>query len=103
MKLPESDVKKWKSQSTNPEAILVPRFVDPDTGKPLYVHRKGSNVKNGTYYIDQNIENTIAHYNSATFVNPGELRRRYEEVKKPSCIRIGEEFTFAAGSFGSFT
>ena len=34
------------------------------------------------YYIDQNIENTIAHYNSATFVNPGELRRRYEEVKK---------------------
>lgn len=40
MKLPESDVKKWKSQSTNPEAILVPRFVDPDTGKPLYVHRK---------------------------------------------------------------
>ena len=82
MKLPESDVKKWKSQSTNPEAILVPRFVDPDTGKPLYVHRKGSNVKNGTYYIDQNIENTIAHYNSATFVNPGELRRRYEEVKK---------------------
>lgn len=45
MKLPESDVKKWKSQSTNPEAILVPRFVDPDTGKPLYVHRKGSNVK----------------------------------------------------------
>lgn len=82
MKLPESDVKKWKRQSTNPEAILVPRFVDPDTGKPLYVHRKGSNVKNGTYYIDQNIENTIAHYNSAIFVNPGELRRRYEEVKK---------------------
>ncbi len=82
MKLPESDVKKWKRQSTNPEAILVPRFVDPDTGKPLYVHRKGSNVKNGTYYIDQNIENTIAHYNSATFVNPGELRRRYEEMKK---------------------
>ena len=37
---------------------------------------------NGKYYIDQNIENTIAHYNSATFVNPGELRRRYEEVKK---------------------
>lgn len=82
MKLPESDVKKWKSQSTNPEAILVPRFVDPDTGKPLYVHRKGSNVKNGTYYIDQNIENTIAHYSSATFVNPEQLRKDFDEVKK---------------------
>ena len=57
MKLPESDVKKWKRQSNNPEAILVPRFVDPDTGKPLYVHRKGSNVKNGTYYIDPQIRN----------------------------------------------
>lgn len=27
MKLPESDVKKWKRQSTNPEAILVPRLL----------------------------------------------------------------------------
>ena len=82
MKLPESDVKKWKQQSNNPEVILVPRFVDPDDGKPLYVHRKGTNVKNGTYYIDQDIANTIGHYSSAAFINPSELRRRYEEVKK---------------------
>jgi PelA/Pel-15E family pectate lyase len=82
MKLPESDVKKWKQQSNNPEVILVPRFVDPDDGKPLYVHRKGTNVKNGTYYIDQDIANTIGHYSSAAFINPSELRRRYEQVKK---------------------
>uniref|UniRef100_UPI004026000A pectate lyase n=1 Tax=Phocaeicola massiliensis TaxID=204516 RepID=UPI004026000A len=94
MKLPESDVKKWKRQSNNPEAILVPRFVDPDTGKPLYVHRKGSNVKNGTYYIDQNIENTIGHYNSATFVNPSELRRRYEEVKKIPVSELAKNSPF---------
>lgn len=81
MKLPESEVKKWKRQSTNKEQILVPRFVDPESGKPLYVHRKGTNVNSGMYYIDQNISNTIEHYSSAVFVNPSELRRQYEKVK----------------------
>ena len=60
-------------------------------------------MKNGTYYIDQNIENTIAHYNSATFVNPGELRRRYEEVKKLPVSELAKNSPFATGSFGSFT
>ena len=58
-KLPETEVRKWHRKSDNPDEILVPRFIDPDTGKPLYVHRKGGNIYNGKYYIDQNIENTI--------------------------------------------
>lgn len=91
MKLPESEVKKWKRQSTNPEEILVPRFIDPDDGKPLYVHRKGTNVKNGMYYINQELENTIAHYSSATFVNPSELRRQYEEVKNLPVSELTKE------------
>lgn len=81
MKLPDSETKKWKRQSDNPELILVPRFVNPEDGKPLYVHRKGTNVNSGSYFINQNLENTIAHYNSATFVNPSDLRRLYEKVK----------------------
>ena len=88
MKLPDSEVKKWKKQSGNSEQILVARFIDPDTGKPLYVHRKGSNVQNGTYYTDQDITGTIAHYSSATFVNPTELRRLYEETKKLSVAEL---------------
>lgn len=81
-KLPETEVRKWHRKSDNPNEILVPRFIDPDTGKPLYVHRKGGNIYNGKYYIDQNIENTIAHYSSATFVNPEQLRKDFDEVKK---------------------
>lgn len=81
-KLPASEVKKWRRQPRNSDEILVPRFVDPDTGKPLYVHRRGGNIHNGKYYIDQNIENTIVHYSSATYVNPKALRKAYEEVKK---------------------
>ena len=51
-------------------------------------------MKNGTYYIDQNIENTIGHYNSATFVNPSELRRRYEEVKKIPVSELAKNSPF---------
>lgn len=81
-RLPDSEVRKWRRKSNNPNEILVPRFIDPDTGKPLYVHRKGGNIYNGKYYIDQNLENTIAHYSSATFVNPEQLRKDFDEVKK---------------------
>ena len=76
MKLPESEAKKWK-QPARDNAILVPRFIDPESGKPLYVHRKGSNVTNGGYYIDQNIEKTIGHYSSATYINISSLKEAY--------------------------
>ncbi len=80
MKLPDTEVQKWGRQPRSSDFILVPRFVDPDTGKPLYVHRKGSNVKNGYYYTDQNIENTIGHYSSASFINIKELKESYQRI-----------------------
>ncbi len=94
MRLPDSEVAKWDRPSRNPEASLMPRFVDPDTGQPLYVHRKGSNVWNGTYYIDQNLEKTIAHYSSAALVNTAELRRRYEEVKQLPLAELTKDSPF---------
>jgi len=81
MRLPESEVQRWGRPPRDPDAILVPRFIDPDDGRPLYVHRKGSNVMNGTYYTDQDITGTIAHYSSTAYINVGALRRAYEEVK----------------------
>lgn len=54
--------------------ILMPRFVNPDNGKPLYVHRKGTNVANGTYYTDDNPDATIAHYNSFATANIPSLK-----------------------------
>jgi len=82
VKIPAEDAVKWRRQPRNAEEFLVPRFVHPETGKPQYVHRKECNEVNGTYYIDQNIENTIAHYSSVYTVNPSALRRSLEEVKK---------------------
>ena len=82
MKLPAEEAAKWRRKTKSEEEILVPRFIHPETGQPQYVHRKGSNVANGTYYIDQNIEKTIVHYSSVYTVNPSALRRNLEEVKK---------------------
>lgn len=80
MALPESEVKRWGRPSRDPEAILLPRFVDPKTGKPQYVHREGSNIQNGRYFTNQDITGTIGHYSSATWVNVKALRRSYEEL-----------------------
>jgi PelA/Pel-15E family pectate lyase len=80
-KLPETEVAKWKRRPGGPDEILAPRFVHPESGTPLYVHRKGSNVKNGHYYMDQNLEHTIAHYSSAILIDVKKLKAEYERVK----------------------
>lgn len=80
-KLPETEVAKWKRRPNSPDEILTPRFVHPESGIPLYVHRKGSNVKNGHYYTDQNLERTIAHYSSAALIDVKRLKTEYERVK----------------------
>lgn len=79
-KLPDSEVQKFGRRRLGPDDILVPRFIDPDTGKPQYVHRKGSNFYNGTYYTDQNIENTIQHYSSAAAINVKALKNEYQRI-----------------------
>lgn len=75
-KLGPEDLAKWKHQNRGDNSFLVPRFIDPDDGKPLYVHRRGSNVYNGEYYIDQDLSNTIGHYSSAAWINPEAFNAR---------------------------
>jgi PelA/Pel-15E family pectate lyase len=61
-----------------------PTFVQVGTGKPLYVHRTGSNVVNGRYYTDENPEKTVTHYSSFRSVDVKGLRARYEKLKATS-------------------
>lgn len=80
--LSETETQKFGRPSYGRKGIFVPRFVDPDTGVPLYVHRVGSNVVNGHYYTDQDICNTIGHYSSGAFVDVDELRKAYNTIKE---------------------
>lgn len=52
-KLPKSQVEGLRTH---------PTFIEVGTNKPIYVHRKGSNVKFGTYYVDNKDEKLLSHY-----------------------------------------
>jgi PelA/Pel-15E family pectate lyase len=58
-----------------------PTFIEIGTGKPLYIHRKGSNIVNGEYYADYNPANTIIHYSSVRVLDIAKLRKDYEKLK----------------------
>lgn len=64
-----------------PAGRTHPTFVDIGTNKPLYVHRTGSNVVNGHYYVDGDPHKTIGHYSSFRRIDLMDLRRKYAEAK----------------------
>ena len=80
--LPDDVVKKVSRFQLMEGDAMMPRFVNPDSGRPLYVHRKGSNTGNGTYFTDENPEMTIAHYNSFATVNISRLKTALERERK---------------------
>ena len=84
--LPASLAQSVRRMPLQDGEILMPRFVNPDNGKPLYVHRKGTNVANGKYYTDDNPETTIAHYSSFATANIPSLKEALQltrmKVKK---------------------
>ena len=57
-----------------------PMFVDPATGKPIYAHRKGSNVKYGFYYTDENDSNLLSHYGGKCRIELQKLKDEYTRL-----------------------
>lgn len=58
-----------------------PTFVEIGSNRPIYVHRRGSNVVNGEYYWDYSPEATLGHYSAFRAIDVAKLRRRYEALK----------------------
>jgi PelA/Pel-15E family pectate lyase len=58
-----------------------PTFIEIGTNKPLYVHRRGSNVVNGRYYADYDSKGTLAHYSAFRKLDVPGLRTRYQAAK----------------------
>jgi hypothetical protein len=65
----------------NKDGKTYPTFLEIGTSRPLYVHRRGSNVVNGEYYVDDNPKNTLGHYGSFRHLDVPKLRREYEALK----------------------
>lgn len=58
-----------------------PTFIELGTNRPIYVHRRGSNVVNGEYYWDYSPEAPLGHYSAYRAIDVAALRREYEALK----------------------
>jgi PelA/Pel-15E family pectate lyase len=80
-----------KAPNDKDPRILVPTFIELGTNKPLYVHRRGSNVFNGEYYVDYDSRRTIGHYSPTRRIDIAGLRKRYEEAKARSPQELAKQ------------
>ena len=55
-------------------------FVDPGSDKPIFVHRKGSNVKYGYYYTDTSDSKLLGHMQGKGNINLQYLKDEYARV-----------------------
>jgi hypothetical protein len=58
-----------------------PTFIELGSGEPLFVHRRGSNVVNGKYYVDKTFAPRLAHYSPVRRVLVESLRARLAELR----------------------
>lgn len=76
----------WLDSCRLPAGLAVggathPTFVEIGTNRPLYIHRRGSNVVNGRYSVDGDPADTVGHYSSFRIVDTARLRKAYDRLK----------------------
>ena len=82
VRLPDDVASRWERPNRQPgTAFLVPRFLNPEDARPLYVHRMGSNVATGHYYTSDDIAGTIVHYSSAYYVDPSAMEQQLAALR----------------------
>jgi hypothetical protein len=74
-----------------------PTFIEPETNRPLYVHRRGSNVGNGEYYVDYDPKRGIGHYSPTRKIDTAALRKRYDEARKSEVTALAKNSPLAPG------
>lgn len=93
----------WLERLALPDGVAPPgrthpTFIELGTNEPLYVHREGSNVVNGRYFVDKNPANTIAHYSAFRRVDIPALRTLYAEAKAMSPAEAVKDSPLAPGA-----
>ena len=95
----------WLDQVKTPESLIAPgrthpTFVLEGSNTPVYVHRRGSNITNGQYYVDANPNNLIVHYGSFRNVDTAAIRREYEAAAAmdPAALIAASPLKARAGS-----
>jgi hypothetical protein len=98
-RLPEAFA--WLDSIRLPAAMNAPRpyptFTELGSNKPMFVHRRGSDVVNGEYYHDDNPKGTIVHYSSFRDFNLAELRARHAELSAKSPAEVTKNSALKGG------
>jgi PelA/Pel-15E family pectate lyase len=89
-RLPADQIEGWRTH---------PTFVDPSTNKAIYVHRKGSNVKYGTYYIDDNDKQLLGHYYGKCHIELEELKAEYKRLSELPIDQVTKDSPLKADNF----
>ncbi len=77
-----------------------PTFIELRTNKPLYVHRRGSNVVNGEYYVDYDPRHTPGHYNAFRYFDVAKLRKEFEALKAMPVDEVTRDSPLRQGAHG---
>jgi hypothetical protein len=98
------DAIKWLEKVKLPVSMTQngryshPLFVEVGTDKPMFVHRKGSNVKYGYYYTNYIDTQLLGHMQGKGYINIQRLKDEYtritaltpDEATKDSPLKMGE-------------
>ncbi len=95
----------WLDRCRLPESMTEggkythPVFVEIGTDKPLFVHRKGSNVAHGFYYVNNSDTLPNVHYGMKQNVNVAQLRKEFESLKAMSVEEATKDSPLIPGKF----
>jgi PelA/Pel-15E family pectate lyase len=99
------DAIKWLEKVKLPERMTQngrythPLFVNPVTDKPLFVHRKGSNVTYGYYYTDTPDSRLLMHMPGKGSLNIQYLKDQYARVSALSPQEATKNSPLMPGKF----
>jgi len=88
---------KVKSAKPDANGRTHPTYLELGTNKPLYVHRRGSNVANGEYYYDYDPARPIGHYGQWRKLDTAGMRKRYEQLLKADVKVLAKQSPLAPG------
>ncbi len=80
-----SECLDWLDSVRLPDALVkdgraYPSFVSIGDNKPMFLHRTGSNVVNGRYFLNDDPTGVVIHYGSTRAINVPALRERLTKL-----------------------
>jgi PelA/Pel-15E family pectate lyase len=88
---------RLRLRKTSPSGYTHPEFIELQTNRPLFIHRRGSNVVNGEYYVDYDEKQPLGHYSPYRTLDVPGLRKAYEAAMREDRPAMLKRSPLAAG------